>query len=537
MSEGIEMKKVESPEAIAIERTQTATTEGRDSSPGLHDRKELKFEDGDNRKYTAFEWSSAKKWRVLIITAIIQCSMNFNASVYPNAIGAITKEFGVSVPAARTGQMGFLIAYAFGCELWAPWSEEIGRKPTLQSSLFLVNIFQIPAALAPNIGTMVAARTLGGLSSAGGSVTLGMVADMFQPHEHQYAVAHVVFASVGGALLGPIVGGFVGYYLAWRWLFWVQLAFGAFTQLLHLTCIPETRSDVLLDREARRRRNLPSDDEDYGPVIYGPNEIHGTLAVRMTWSKLSSIWFRPFKMLLTEPIVFALSLLSGFSDALIFTFLESFGLVFRQWKFNQWQVGLCFVPLLIGYIIAWLLYLPCFAADSKKRRRDGPESVSPERRLYLLMWLATLLPIGIFGFAWTSLGPAYGVHWIAPLIFATFIGVANWAIYFASIDYMVAAYGEFAASATGGNGFCRDLLAGIAAMYSTPLYELFPTHPLEYASTMLGCIAIAIVVPVFLIYFNGQKLREKSPFAKQQEQIIRQRTKTSDQNVQMEERV
>jgi hypothetical protein len=33
---------------------------------------------------------------------------------------------------------------------------------------------------------------------------------------------------------------------------------------------------------------------------------------------------------------------------------------------------------------------------------------------------------------------------------------------------MIAAYGPYAASATGGNGLARDFLAGIAAMYSTP---------------------------------------------------------------------
>ena len=76
--------------------------------------------------------------------------------------------------------MIYLILYAFGCELWAPWSEELGRKPILQASLFLVNIWQLPAMFAPNFGTLLAARALGGLSSAGGSVTLGMVADLWE---------------------------------------------------------------------------------------------------------------------------------------------------------------------------------------------------------------------------------------------------------------------------------------------------------------------------------------------------------------------
>jgi MFS family permease len=114
--------------------------------------------------------------------------MNFNTSLYSNAVGGISEEFGVSAQAARLGAALFLIAYAFGCELWAPWSEELGRWPILQLSLFFVNIWQVPVGIAPNFGTILAFRTLGGLSTAGGSVTLAMVADMWEANEQQYAV-------------------------------------------------------------------------------------------------------------------------------------------------------------------------------------------------------------------------------------------------------------------------------------------------------------------------------------------------------------
>lgn len=65
--------------------------------------------------------------------------MNLNASLYANAVPLLSDEFHISEQAARVGQAVFLISYAFGCELWAPWSEEFGRWPILQLSLFLVN--------------------------------------------------------------------------------------------------------------------------------------------------------------------------------------------------------------------------------------------------------------------------------------------------------------------------------------------------------------------------------------------------------------
>lgn len=49
-------------------------------------------------------------------------------------------------------------------------------------------------------------------------------------------------------------------------------------------------------------------------------------------------------MFFTEPIVLWLSLLSGFSDALIFTFLQSFTPVYKQWGFGTLGVGLAFIP-------------------------------------------------------------------------------------------------------------------------------------------------------------------------------------------------
>lgn len=181
---------------------------------GTYDKYELT--EADAYEELGFCFPSWKKWYILSVIFIVQVSMNFNTSLYSNAIGGIQEEFGVGAQAARCGAMIFLVAYAFGCELWAPWSEEFGRWPILQLSLFLVNIWQLPVALAPNFVSIMFGRFLGGLSSAGGSVTLGMIADMWESDTQQYAVAFVVFSSVGGSILGPIVGGFSEAYLDWR---------------------------------------------------------------------------------------------------------------------------------------------------------------------------------------------------------------------------------------------------------------------------------------------------------------------------------
>ncbi|KAH9833412.1 major facilitator superfamily domain-containing protein [Rhodofomes roseus] len=452
-----------------------------------------------------FSFPTWKKWTILSVIFAIQCSMNLNSSLYANAVGQLATHFSISEQAVRVGQMDFLIAYAFGNELWAPWSEELGRWPILQLSLFLVNIWQIPCALAPNFGTMVVCRLLGGLSSAGGSVTLGMIADMWSPEEQQFAVAFIVFSSVGGSVLGPIFGGIIETHLDWHWNFWIQLIVGVTVQAVHFFFVPETCARVLLDREAKRLRESGEDN------VWGPSEIEKN---RFAPRKILTIWLRPFSMLLFEPIVLFLSLLSGFSDALIFTFLQSFSPVFEQWNFSVEMQGVAFVTIAIGYCIAYISFIP-FIWKQRNQLRKDPHSLQPEARLYWLLYTAPLEPIGLFGFAWTSLGPAHHVHWIAPMIFAAMIAIANYAIYMATIDYMIQAYGPYSASATGGNGFARDFLAGIAAMYSVPLYTNLGPYSLEWASTLLGCISVLVTIPIFVFYFHGPAIRARSKFAQE----------------------
>ena len=54
-------------------------------------------------------------------------------------------------------------------------------------------------------------------------------------------------------------------------------------------------------------------------------------------------------MFVFEPIVLSCSLLSGFSDMLIFIFLESYSPVYSQWGFSAYQSGLAFVPYVYVY--------------------------------------------------------------------------------------------------------------------------------------------------------------------------------------------
>ncbi|KAG6127080.1 hypothetical protein E4U09_002540 [Claviceps aff. purpurea] len=497
--------------ADGTESAQTPADANANGAPleklGTYDKYEITEDDCYSE--LGYSFSNWKKWYILTVIFWVQVSMNFNTSLYSNAIPGMTEEFHVSDQAARCGAMIFLVLYAFGCELWAPWSEEFGRWPVLQASLFLVNVWQLPVALAPNFTSVMVGRALGGLSSAGGSVTLGMIADMWESDTQQYAVAYVVFSSVGGSVLGPIIGGFTEQYLDWRWSIWIQLILGGFVQLVHFWTVPETRTTIMMNRIAKKRR------EDTNQNIWGPDELV-SFRDRFSAKEVLVTWVRPFRMFLTEPIVLVLSLLSGFSDALIFMFIQSFGLVYNgKWGFTPVQVGLSFISIGVGYLIAWLMFIPAIRRNIKERAaKPHDERAQYESRLWFLLYLAPCLPIGLIGFAWTISGPP--IHWIGSMIFVAIVGIANYAIYMATIDYMICAYGPYSASATGGNGWARDFLAGVLTVPAVPFFENIGKSSgrnLEYASTILFCISFVLVIAVYVIYWKGPQLRARSPFA------------------------
>lgn len=509
-----------------------ATTSDSASTPNASDKAPTRREDGKivldeytNWEETAFNWPEGKKWWVLTVIFSVQVSMNFNTSVWPNAIMTVEEKFGVSAQAARTTQMIFLVTYAFGCEAWAPFSEEFGRWPILQLSLFLVNCWQLLGVFAPNFGSLLVARALGGLSTAGGSVTLGMVADLYDVDAQQYAIAYVVLSSVLGTSIGPVVGGFIQNFATYNWIFWVQLIFGGVVQIIHFFTVPEPRGTCMLDTAAKKRRKAGETD------VYGPNEVK---EARITPRLFLQYFIRPFEMFVREPIVLSMSLLSGFSDALIFTFLEAFQYIYKQWGFTPYQIGLAYVPINLGYLLGFLIFMPIIHKHRKIRRTQGNDALLPEARLWMLLFLAPLEPIGLFGFAWTSIGPP-NVHWIAPMIFSVLIAIANYAIYMATIDYMVAAYSVYSASATGGNGLARDFLAGISAMYAVPMYTQIPSkYSYSWASTILGCLGIIVCIPVYVLYKKGPIVRERSKFAQSlasERKTKGTRTKTHDDTI------
>ena len=80
---------------------------------------------------------------------------------------------------------------------------------------------------------------------------------------------------------------------------------------------------------------------------------------------------------------------------------------------------------------------------------------------------------------------------------------------------MIAAYGgKYSASATGGNGFSRDVLAGICSFYTGPMYHGLGVTD---ATWVLFALSVVVCIPVYIIYRRGPQIRARSKYAREVE--------------------
>ena len=68
----------------------------------------------------------------------------------------------------------------------------------------------------------------------------------------------------------------------------------------------------------------------------------------------------------------------------------------------------------------------------------------------------------------------------------------------------------FAASAIAANTFMRSICGGVFPLFATYMYK---GMGIEWAQTLIGCLALLCTPMPFVFYIYGKKIRGKSKFA------------------------
>ena len=121
------------------------------------------------------------------------------------------KEFSVSQEVVTLGVSLFVLGFALGPLLWAPFSELYGRQIVFLGTYTAFMAFNAGVAGADSIYSLLILRFF---AAAFGSSPLtnagGVIADIFTANERGLAMSIFSAAPFMGPVLGPIIGGFLG---------------------------------------------------------------------------------------------------------------------------------------------------------------------------------------------------------------------------------------------------------------------------------------------------------------------------------------
>jgi DHA1 family multidrug resistance protein-like MFS transporter len=163
--------------------------------------------------------------------------------------------------------------------------------------------------------------------------------------------------------------------------------------------------------------------------------------------------------------------------------------------------------MVLGEIIAFIVIVLTNSRYVKKLEANNNIPV-PEWRLPISMLGGVLFAAGLFWFGWS--GYTGNVHWIVPVASGLFTGFGIFSIFLSLLNYLVDAYLMFAASAIAANTFMRSIFGGVFPLFATYMFE---GMGIQWASTLLGCVALVLVPMPVVFYLYGKKLRAKSKFA------------------------
>jgi len=141
--------------------------------------------------------------------------------------------------------VAYLLASTVSTPLWGKLGDLHGRKVYFQGAIVLFLAGSILCGFATSMITLIVFRAIQGLG--GGGLMVGaqaIIADVVPPRERgKYSG---LFGAVFGAatVLGPLLGGFIVEYWSWRWIFFVNIPFGAIALLVTATALPNAATRV-----------------------------------------------------------------------------------------------------------------------------------------------------------------------------------------------------------------------------------------------------------------------------------------------------
>ncbi|KAJ4256263.1 hypothetical protein NW762_009343 [Fusarium torreyae] len=436
--------------------------------------------------------------QISIIALFVGAASGIDATVLPQAAASL----GVSEVAESLATGLYLVGMGLGSLIAGPFSETFGRNAVYTFSMAIFMVWIMASGLAPNFGAQITFRFLAGCSASTPLVCSGgSIADMYNSLEKTWSFPLYAVAGFGGPMLGAVMGAYIGPSTAvsWRWTEWTMLIASGLVLIIVLLFMPETYGPLLLQWKAAHYRRITGDDRFRCAHEIADASLFSRLKVSMT---------RPFIML-TEPIIIAMTLYISVLYIVLFTFLVGWPYIFEDtYGLGQGLANIIFIAMLLGTQINFAFVPIVYRKTLRATQTQGEGRFKPEIRLwYAMLGAAAAIPISLFWLGWTNYS---GISVWSAIFAVVFFGYGVTGIFICVYMYIIDSYEIYSASALTFVSLIRYIIAGGMTVVGIPFYENMGTH---YTLTIMACLAVVLAAIPYVLYFYGHKIRAKSKYA------------------------
>ncbi|KAI9244232.1 major facilitator superfamily domain-containing protein [Sporodiniella umbellata] len=385
------------------------------------------------------QYSSKRKKLIIFLVAMGGLCGPLSSLMYMPALLAVARDLNTTASAVNATVATFLVFMGVSPLFWAALSDQYGRKRMYLMSGVINIVSCILCAISKNITMLIVFRGLQSFgSNAGMTLGAGVIADTIsmELRGSAYGIFYI------GPLVGPVIG-FLCQYINWESTFYFTAILSGVLLILTAAFLPETLRKPKPEVTETKRSAL----SEFSNVMY------------TSFKPMVILFFDPTVLLLTAYNTVIFASLYFLNPTIAFTFKINYG-------YNEWQLGLCYLPLGVGFLLGSVLSGK--HSDYVLAKLSKKSNTISEMRLQAALPSFVLIPAGFLIYGWTT-EKQTGVY--GPLIGLFIYALGQmWAFTPTSV-YLVDSKPGYSATAVGVNSFVRAIGAAITSIFSTSVVD------------------------------------------------------------------